>query len=204
MEVIATALIAIILIVAGAIAFMYFYGMIQSSYVTVLSRLTAFQFDRLIEGIPTKITTLYPPTACDYNYSMYIIQPTYSSNITIVVHNVLAYQTYGNGICSIMIRPWLITGRGCINVTFFNITCKDVEYCLSNPTSTCVIRIYSLFKGENLEGYIETTVRTLIFYNTSVIIESELLRLCGFNSTSVTINTTDRSVIVRIIFYEVS
>ncbi len=196
-----TAIVAIIMIAVGIIAFSALYGIIKTSYETLWEKMLIFELDTLLSGISVRVKIPYPLVQVDYNYTVNIVYLANTTNITLSIHNVLAYQSnaFSNGKCTAYIRPWLKMGSACINITFYNITCTDIKKCLSQNTNTCIIRIYSLWSGIGLEGYIRATTRTIVFFGGTVNITSDYLSLCGLKDE---VTLRNKTIIIEVIFYK--
>ncbi|NPB00996.1 MAG: hypothetical protein GXO10_06440 [Crenarchaeota archaeon] len=209
MEVVLTAILAIVLIAVGIIAISYFYSVTWSTLNVVRTRLTIYNIENLLAGIPARfnipLTCLYSPSGI----SIELIKTTSgSSNPIEVIYKIpytIALIYWPDATCNaVPLNPWINASPTCIKANFTKVLQEEYEKCLQESSDTCVIEVYAIANASSiskfcrLEGYVAAIVKDIII---NVPEGSKLEIINNTNGKNIFDNTyiTNKIVLVRVV-----
>jgi len=204
MEAILTAIVAIVLIAVGIMAFYYFYGVSHALINVVKTRLLVYSLQNLLSGISTKLDIPY--LKCDKSDIVTVkITKIITQEIKIVykINNVIKKAYWGDTSKCVQVNPWLWLGPNCVKIDFIKIFYNEYDECRSS--SKCVLTFYALVRGIKTEsgvllgGYIKETVREFIIR----LLKGQTLQiLVGENTAKKWKVEGPKIVLVRVVFLE--
>ncbi len=158
MEVILTAIVAIVLLVAGLIALSYFYSTTHSVIDTIKTRLFIYGLENLLAGISTRL-----PQPLNCNLKTLTITVSINGKIIVKyeIHNAITEAYWPNPKCNAPpLNPWVNASPYCIIVDFSKILKEDADIC--RRERQCVINIYSIVNGNVLANYVVASVKDIV------------------------------------------
>lgn len=195
MEVILTAIVAIVLLVAGLIALSYFYSVTHSVIDTIKTRLFIYSLENLLAGISTRL-----PQSLKCDLAKLTITVSINGKIIVKydIPNVIVEAYWPNPKCKAPpLNPWVNASPYCIFVNFSKILQEDANICTKEQQ--CVVNVYSIVNGSTLANYIIASTKDIVIKvpkdtSLSIVIGGKPLINLQHNSEN-------RVILVRVIFF---
>lgn len=218
METIVAAIVVILLISAGIIAFSYFYSTSSMILFRIKEQLILSQLYKIESGIPTSLSIPYlrcNTTNVVVELLVQIRTSTGILNITkfFVINNTIIQAYWPSLTCTASpITSYINMSYTCIKISFLKILLSEIQRCNSSYSKSCILTFYIIRNKVGnyyeLTGYIRSDIKDYLINmtsNDSVLISRLIISIYGYGKYIIYCDNGEHKVIIlRAIFLESS